>query len=74
MVELRPAYVWDCPECGKEVFERGLVPEMAEDDRQAVREEMGVQPWEEGCIMAMPETVRCPHCGAEFPTLHFEDA
>lgn len=26
-VELHPAYQWDCPDCGRESFERIIVPE-----------------------------------------------
>ena len=28
-IRLRPAYSWDCPNCGREVFTRGIVPDMS---------------------------------------------
>ncbi len=72
-VELRPAFVWDCPECGEELFVRGLVPEMSEEDLQELRDEQGVQPWELGDFVMMPENVQCRKCGASFCTLGFRD-
>lgn len=72
-VELRPAYVWDCPECGREVFSRGLVPEMDAEEAVEIRGEMGLQPWEEGNFVMMPESVQCPHCKMEHTTVHFSD-
>lgn len=73
-VELRPAYAWDCPECGREVFQRGIVPEMSDDDFAALRDEYGVEPWEAGDFVTMPDRVSCPHCQSSFATLHFKDA
>jgi hypothetical protein len=73
-IVLRPAYVWDCPECGREVFVRGIVPEMADEDLVALREEHGIEPWEEGDFVMLPETVVCPECSASFETMHFKDA
>ena len=73
-VTLRPAYAWDCPDCGRENFERGVVPEFSEEDLEELRGECGVQPWEEGAFVTMPEEVECRHCGLSFATLHFKDA
>jgi hypothetical protein len=70
-VELRPAYVWDCPACGREVFQRGIVPEMAPEESEELRDEFGIQPYEEGDWVLMPEEVTCIHCKRTFPTLHF---
>lgn len=73
-VVLRPAYAWDCPICGREHFARGVVPEMSPEDLEALREEYGVQPWEEGDFVESPDQVECPHCKASFCTVHFKDA
>lgn len=70
-VTLNPAYSWDCPECGRESFCRGLVPEMADEDFRALREDYGVEAWEEGCFMMMPQRVGCSHCGESFATTHY---
>ena len=72
-VELRPAYVWDCPECGREVFCRGLVPEMSAEATEELQAEHGIQPWDEGDFVMMPTEVVCPHCGNSFETVHFSD-
>ena len=72
-VELHPAYQWDCPECGKENFARGVVPEMSEDDLAEMRDDFGVQPWELGQFMLMPEVVQCKHCEFGFETFRMGD-
>lgn len=73
MVELRPAYSWDCDECGAENFTRGLIPELSAEDLAELRDEHGVQPWEAGDFMAMPDTVKCHSCAGVFPTQHMKD-
>lgn len=74
MVTMRPAYAWDCEECGRENFERGLLRDLSEDDLCELREEHGIQPWEAGDFVVMPESVKCPHCGAVFQTIHCKEA
>jgi rubredoxin len=70
-VELLPAYMWDCPECGGENFERGIVPEMSEEDKAELREEHGVV--EDGHWMLMPSKVTCRHCEATFDTKVYDN-
>lgn len=74
MVTLNPAYSWDCPECGVENFERGIVPEMSPEELAQTKADMGMEPWEEGEIMMMPTSVVCRGCGASFATLHYHRA
>lgn len=73
-VELRPAYCWDCPDCGRENFVRGLVPELSSEDLEEMRNEHGIEPWDAGDFVAMPEIVKCIHCHIQFETEHFNDA
>ena len=73
IVELRPAFAWDCPQCGVELFERGLVPEMADEDLHELREDHGVQPWDLGDFVEMPSRVQCPECGESFVTVGFRE-
>lgn len=73
-VAMRPAYAWDCEECGRENFERAAVREFSPEELQELRDEHGVQPWEAGEFVGMPESVKCQHCGAVFQTAHFKDA
>jgi len=68
-VELHPAFVWDCPECGTEHFERAVVPEMSDEERRELQDEHGVQPWDEGDFLMMPMKVACPRCGRAFDTV-----
>lgn len=70
-VELRPAYVWDCPSCGVEQFHRGLVPEMDEEEERELRERLGIEPWDTGCWTMMPKNVKCTECGKEYLTLGY---
>lgn len=72
-IELRPAYVWDCPECGRECFERTVVIELSEEEMQQYRSEMGIQPWDQGNFQGMPSEVTCPHCSYSSKTVHFCD-
>ena len=68
MVELHPAYMWDCPECGAENFERGVIVEMDEEGIQALRRDYGVEDAVTGDFMMAPEEVTCRKCGKEFTT------
>ena len=72
-VELRPAYSWDCSECGGGNFSRAIVPEMSEDELEELRTEHGIEVWEDGAFMMMPTEVECLHCHQIFPTLHFSE-
>jgi rubredoxin len=72
-IPLRLAYTWDCPDCGREVFERGIVPEMAPEDLAKMREEHGVEPWMEGEFLLAPDEVKCPHCKSRFSVLNSRD-
>ena len=74
MVELRPAYAWDCPECDEENFARAIVPEFSEEELAELREEYGVEAWEEGDFLMMPKKVACTNCKMSFSTVHFKDA
>lgn len=70
-VELLPAFVWDCPQCGRENFVRGLVPELDEDELAEVRDRLGVEPWEEGFPLMAPSEVECSHCKSGWQSIDF---
>lgn len=70
---LRPAYAWDCDECGHENFARGIVPDFSDEDFAEMLNEHGIQPWEAGAFVQMPETVKCAFCGTEFTAIHIKD-
>jgi predicted nucleic acid-binding Zn ribbon protein len=72
-VVLRPAYAWDCEECGREAFTRAIVPEFSPEELVALRNEHQIEAEKEGDFLMMPEEVECPHCNARFNTVHFGD-
>lgn len=75
VVELHPAHVWDCDECGRENFCRGVVVELSEEDKEAMIVQEGGVPedWATGNWLTAPELVRCVHCGIEFRTRDFNE-
>lgn len=72
-VELRPAYAWDCDECGRENFARAVVPELSPDELEELRSEHGIDPWDAGDFVTMPSRVECTYCGAVFAPKHMHD-
>lgn len=72
-VELRPAYVWDCSDCGREHFHNGLIAEMSEEEEQELRDEHEVSSWDTGIWMSIPETVECKWCGSKFRVIHYSE-
>ncbi len=61
-VELHPAFVWDCPSCGCENFCRTIVREFDEETEAELRDELGVQPYDQGYFFMKPKTVTCNGC------------
>lgn len=72
-IELRPAYAWTCDDCGALNFTEGIVVEADSDTMRELREDHGIQPWEDGDFIQMPETVKCRRCGEVYSTIHFRD-
>lgn len=72
--ELRPAFAWDCPSCGREQFERAIVPEFTSEELEELRDDHGVQPWEAGQFSMMPANVKCKACGHKFAAKHLVDS
>lgn len=70
-VELRPAYVWDCDNCGKENFHSAVVKEMAEADRKEMMEDMGIPEDELGDFIMLPQMVECCGCQTRFEAQHW---
>lgn len=70
-IELHPAYVWNCDSCGRENFERGLVPEFSMEELEEIKEEYGIDPYEEGNFIVMPDLVQCKFCKEKFKTVHY---
>lgn len=66
-VEMRPAYNWTCPECGRDSFCRSISAEVTLEDC----EQMGLPPEAagQGRWMTYPNHVVCEHCGIKFATI-----
>lgn len=72
-VELMPATLWTCPDCGRDHFARCVVAEMSPEDAEEVRAELGVQPWHEGVLLLTnPESVHCPDCDKDFEAVDYQ--
>jgi len=70
-VEIRPAHVWTCDNCGQENFERCVVVELSPEEKAELEEnELGAQT---GDWMTIPESVTCKSCNSEFETQDFHD-
>jgi len=71
-VELLPAFVWTCPNCGIDKFERAVVPELTDEDKFKMRLEYGVEREDvEGLFMMAPTEVQCIECKTYFETMDF---
>ena len=74
-VEIHPAHVWTCDECGRDNFERGVQADfLTPQEYRDICEEMGVfdpaiqdEP-PVGMLMTAPQEVTCRYCGETFRT------
>lgn len=64
-VELLPAHLWICDECGRDNFVRCLEIDPESDRARSLAEEFGVE-FTDGHFLAAPTEVECFHCGACF--------
>jgi hypothetical protein len=65
VAELRQAYAFDCDDCGTENFVRAVVVEMADDVRERMQEDLGVD-GVTGDWVTIPSSVTCACCGARY--------
>lgn len=72
-IELHPAFVWDCDDCGRENFVRSIVGEFDAETMQEMRDDHGITEYESGEWHTAPSSVKCQHCESVFSTL-FDDA
>lgn len=75
--EMHPAYSWVCSECGTLNFIAGRAIELSEEDIAELKEELGIEVYEEGSFYKYPNTCKCSACQEEFECQHhsepFED-
>jgi hypothetical protein len=75
-VEIHPAHVWTCEDCGRDNFERSIAADfLTPEEYRGLCEEMGIfdpaidaEP-PEGAIVAAPENVECRYCHGQFKTV-----
>ena len=70
-VELRPAHMWTCPECGRRNFEAPIVAEMLPEEMDQFRKEVAEQGADREWLMGQrwmtaPEEVVCGSCANVF--------
>ena len=71
---LLSAYVWDCDNCGAENFERSIVAEMCDDDREEMfrqfhdLDQWAELPsnWRDFQMVTRPDEVTCSECGMRY--------
>lgn len=72
-IELRPAYVWDCDECGTENFARALILSLGScgpsEELREMLEEKDID-INKVSTELMPEQVTCKHCKKIYSTVH----
>lgn len=69
--ELRQAYVWTCDECGHDNFVRAVVLEFDEETATELKEDHGIEIWEEGDWVTIPDVVDCKFCNEVYKTLDY---
>lgn len=72
--EMLPAFLWICSECGTDNFERSIVVELSPEEMLELREDHGVEVWQDGEFTTAPDHVVCRECKTEFETEHFRQA
>lgn len=65
-VELHPCYSWDCDECGRQNYARPVVGDFDAATFDELRTEHGIEPWETGLWLVVPDEVQCRHCNSKF--------
>ena len=68
-VELHPAYLWDCDNCGRENLVRPTPAFLDEEEEEDLKEEWGVEPEEEGMFLQVPGEVECKYCQAVYESV-----
>ena len=72
-IELRPAYVWTCEECGIDNFENCVVLELSDAEMEELRGEHGIADEDEGVFIGMPDVVTCKACKTTFESEVYKD-
>lgn len=69
--ELQTAYLWTCDNCGRDNFIRSIKCDeqvLDEQERQELRDEHGIQPFDIGEWVMQPDEVTCEFCKSTYET------
>lgn len=72
-IELHMAYMFDCDNCGKENFVRGISPDFTQSEADAIKEKHGIDTCNQGAFVVIPNTVTCKHCNTSFRASQIHD-
>ena len=74
-VELHQAFMYDCPECGRENFVRAINMEIPPEDQEDLLRELTGNEWDDmpegmhGIFLMAPVEVECAFCGEVLETV-----
>lgn len=71
--EMHPAYSWVCSECGTLNFIAGKAIELSAEDIEELKDELGIEVYEEGSFYKYPNTCKCSECKEEFECQHHSE-
>ena len=71
-VELCPAFIWICPNCCDEQFEKAIFVEFSKEEREEMMKDYGMVA-REGDWLAGPKEVVCLECNVGFDTIDFNE-
>lgn len=72
-VELIPAHLWICPECGRDNFIRCIIAEFSPEEEEEIREKIGIDIKDKGSFLTAPDKVICQFCHCKFETKYFQE-
>ena len=68
-VEVALAFVYICPDCGRENFVRSVLHEFTREEQLEYQKELGQTP-QTGSWATHPDQVVCENCGADFRAIN----
>lgn len=73
IIELVPAFTWNCPACHSEQIEKAVVVELSQDEVDSLCQERAINPETLADFVSAPAVVQCKTCGHQYKTTNFED-
>lgn len=73
-VEIHDAFVYDCPNCGRENFIRSFSEDLTPDEVNELVDKYGEDPeyWSSGCWASRPTEVTCEFCSSSYETYSWD--